>query len=374
MDNNIKLSRKELYDKVWAKPMIQLAKEFNLSDNDLRKICKNFHIPIPPVGYWQKIQYGKKVTQLSLPKTDAEKEININANELKHNFSPENSIRSTVAEKIRNHSSLILKVNDRLSKPDDIVVKTQSNLETKKLSDSYEKVKGTISTSRGFPSIVVTPKNVSRSLRILDNLIKNFKVLGYQVSLSNEGLKITAYDDDKMLIYIREKSNATLTPNKWGWNDRELVANGKLAIKVGRFGTFEFVDTDKSPVENQIEKILIKIETEFQEMAEQKRKWKIEEEKREELRKIEEAKQQLKDDELKKFIDFFNDAHRWKKFMILKEYFEYIKIKNPDDQEWIQWTENKLNWYDPSKNEFDDLLDQVDKDTLEDISKKKWRW
>jgi len=35
--------------------------------------------------------------------------------------------------------------------------------------------------------------------------------------------------------------------------------------------------------------------------------------------------------------------------------------------------ENKLNWYDPSKNEFDDLLDQVDKDTFEDISKKKGR-
>lgn len=371
MRNNIKLSRKELYDKVWGKPMIQLAKEFNLSDNGLRKICKKFEIPIPPVGYWQKLQYGKKVTQLPLPIKDKEKEINMNVNELKHNFSPENSIRSAVVEKIRNNSSLILKVSDRLNKPDDIVVKTQSNLETKKLSDSYENVKGTISTSRGFPSIVVSPKNVSRSLRILDNLIKNFKILGYQVSLSNEGLKITAYNDDKMLIYIREKSNAKLTPNKWGWNDRELTANGKLAIKVASFGTFEFVDSDKSPVENQIEKILIKIETEFQEMAEQKRKWKIEEERREELRKVEEAKQQLKGEELKKFIDFFNDAHRWKKFMILKEYFEYIKIKNPDDQEWIQWAENKLNWYDPSKNEFDKLLDQVDKDTLEDISKKK---
>lgn len=216
MGNNIKLSRKELYDKVWAKPIIQLAKEFNLSDNGLRKICKNFEIPIPPVGYWQKLQYGKKVIQLPVPKIDEDKEININVDELKHNFSPENSIRSAVTEKIRNNSSLILKVSDRLSKPDDIVIKTQSNLETKKLSDSYEKVKGTISTNRGFPSIVVSPKNVSRSLRILDNLIKNFKVLGYQVSLSNERLKITAYDDDKMLIYIREKSNATSTPNKWG--------------------------------------------------------------------------------------------------------------------------------------------------------------
>ena len=56
MDNNIKISRKELYDKVWATPMTQLAKEFNLSDNGLRKICIKYVIPLPPVGYWQKLQ------------------------------------------------------------------------------------------------------------------------------------------------------------------------------------------------------------------------------------------------------------------------------------------------------------------------------
>ena len=78
--------------------------------------------------------------------------------------------------------------------------------------------------------------------------------------------------------------------------------------------------------------------------------------------------------ELKKFIGFFNDAHRWKKFTVLKEYFEHVKNINPDDLEWIQWAEKKLDWYNPVKNEFDDLLDHVDKDTLEDTSKKKWKW
>ena len=374
MDNNIKLSRKELYDKVWSIPMTQLAKEFNLSDNGLRKICKKYVIPLPPVGYWQKLQYGKKVVKSNLPKVEEEKDIDIHVDSLKENIHPENSIRRTVAEEIRNNSALILKVSDRLSNADDIVIKTQSNLEKKKLSESYGRVKGTISTDRGLPSITVSPKNVSRSLRILDNLIKNFKVLGYKILLTDEGLKVVAYDDDKMLIYIREKSKALLTPNRWGGNDRNLIANGKLAVKVGRFGTFEFVDTDKNPVENQIEKILIKVETEFREMDERREFWKSEQEKQEKLQKIEEAKQELKDNELKKFIGFFNDAHRWKKFAILKEYFEYVKSTNPDDLEWIQWAQKKLDWYDPAKNEFDDLLDQVDKDTLEDTSKKKWRW
>lgn len=60
--------------------------------------------------------------------------------------------------------------------------------------------------------------------------------------------------------------------------------------------------------------------------------------------------------------------------MILKEYFEHRKKENPNDKEWIQWAEKKLYWYDPAKNYFDELLDCVDKETLEDTSKKKWRW
>lgn len=46
MDNqreNIKISRKELYDLVWSKPMSTLAKEYLISDNGLRKICKKFN-------------------------------------------------------------------------------------------------------------------------------------------------------------------------------------------------------------------------------------------------------------------------------------------------------------------------------------------
>lgn len=374
MDNNIKISRKELYDKVWATPVTQLAKEFNLSDNGLRKICIKYVIPLPPVGYWQKLQYGKKVVKPDLPEVEEENEINIHVDSLKENIYSENSIRRIVTAEIRSNSALILKVNDRLSNSDDIVIKTQSNLEKKKLSESYERVKGTISTDRGLPSIVVSPKNVSRSLRILNNLIKNFKVLGYKIFLNDEGLNIVAYDDDKMLIYIREKSKVLLTPNRWGGNDRDLIANGKLAVKVGRFGTFEFVDTDKNLIEDQIEKILIKVETEFREMDERRKLWKAEHERQEKCRKIEEAKQELKDNELKKFIGFFNDAHRWKKFTVLKEYFEHVKNINPDDLEWIQWAEKKLDWYNPAKNEFDDLLDHVDKDTLEDTSKKKWKW
>ena len=64
-------SRQELYDLVWSKPMITLSKEFNLSDNGLRKICIKHDIPIPKSGYWSKLKFGKNPTKVPLPKTSS---------------------------------------------------------------------------------------------------------------------------------------------------------------------------------------------------------------------------------------------------------------------------------------------------------------
>ena len=50
--------------------MIHLAKEYGLSDNGLRKICKKLKVPMPPAGYWTRIKYGKKVTQAPLKPLD----------------------------------------------------------------------------------------------------------------------------------------------------------------------------------------------------------------------------------------------------------------------------------------------------------------
>lgn len=61
------LTRQELYDLVWSKPMVQLAQDFELSDVGLKKICKAAHIPTPSIGYWAKKQHGKKTVKKPLP-------------------------------------------------------------------------------------------------------------------------------------------------------------------------------------------------------------------------------------------------------------------------------------------------------------------
>ena len=63
----MKISREELYRRVWESPVVTLAKEFDISDVGLAKACRANAIPLPPRGYWMKLQHGKKVTKPELP-------------------------------------------------------------------------------------------------------------------------------------------------------------------------------------------------------------------------------------------------------------------------------------------------------------------
>ena len=47
----IEISREDLYEMVWDRPMSQLSKELGMSDVGIRKICRRHNIPTPPQGY-----------------------------------------------------------------------------------------------------------------------------------------------------------------------------------------------------------------------------------------------------------------------------------------------------------------------------------
>ncbi len=61
------ITRPELYELVWSKPMTRVAEDFGLSDQGLAKICAKHSIPRPPRGYWAKLAAGKAVETIPLP-------------------------------------------------------------------------------------------------------------------------------------------------------------------------------------------------------------------------------------------------------------------------------------------------------------------
>jgi hypothetical protein len=63
----IRLDRAALFDRVWSEPVDTLAKEWGLSGNGLAKACRRLQIPVPPRGFWVKVQHGQQIRRPRLP-------------------------------------------------------------------------------------------------------------------------------------------------------------------------------------------------------------------------------------------------------------------------------------------------------------------
>jgi hypothetical protein len=48
---DLTLSREDLYELVWSKPIVELAKDFGISDVAFAKRCRKLGVPVPGRGY-----------------------------------------------------------------------------------------------------------------------------------------------------------------------------------------------------------------------------------------------------------------------------------------------------------------------------------
>jgi hypothetical protein len=71
-DDPLTLSREDLYELVWSKPITELAKDFGLSDVALAKRCRRLRVPVPGRGYWARVAAGQAPRQPTLPKRTEE--------------------------------------------------------------------------------------------------------------------------------------------------------------------------------------------------------------------------------------------------------------------------------------------------------------
>jgi AcrR family transcriptional regulator len=61
------LTRKDLYERVWSRPLSAVARDLSLSSNGLSKICDRLLIPYPGRGHWSKAAAGRAPDRPPLP-------------------------------------------------------------------------------------------------------------------------------------------------------------------------------------------------------------------------------------------------------------------------------------------------------------------
>jgi hypothetical protein len=232
---SITITRTELYEKVWTTPMRKLAKGFGLSDVGLSKLCRRHDIPLPGMGHWTRVQFGKSTKRIPLPpqKEGGKEAIVITATEYRVCEPPK----------------------DRTPKPkltievtEDREIKHPFVIRTKRLLRSTSKdQRGILYPKEGTaPHLFATVTALPRGLRILDALLFAIEAQGYILKWPDkekERLTITA-DNEVIQFAISETiEQKAHTPTKeelarnkqWSW-DRppkwDFVATGRLCVSL----------------------------------------------------------------------------------------------------------------------------------------------
>jgi hypothetical protein len=169
--NRRTITREELYSLVWQTPMRKLAAEFGISDVALGKICKKLGVPKPGLGYWTQASIGKASPPPSLPPSEGfETSYTIyppdaSANPKSESLSHFKAKESKVGNKI--------KVESELSNPHPWVLAAQKALKLKPGPGGFINATGAKS-----PSLVVSPGQAARTIRILDAFLKGLESRG----------------------------------------------------------------------------------------------------------------------------------------------------------------------------------------------------
>lgn len=197
------MNRIELYNLVWAKPVTHVAKQFGLSDVAIHKLCKKHGIPTPPLGYWAKVKYGKKVSQPKLPPVNQGQSDLIDLRVYEKPISPPEVLEAIQAAK---HET------QQLS--DQIQVPAQRPTSLHALAAATEKVLRKVKpddegfVTAGGPGKVdvkIAPASIDRAILLIHALLNVAMEGGYQ--LSTEGGVRVVVDEQALAVRIYETKN-----------------------------------------------------------------------------------------------------------------------------------------------------------------------
>ena len=377
MPNEITLNRNDLYGQVWAKPMSRLAPEYGLSGNGLKKICKKLNVPVPPRGYWAKIKYGIRIKKIKLPKlkNGAPEKYTLQSflkrsysESLISPFSPEaEDLIQAETKKYR-----AINVPAQLASPLPIIRQTRKKLKEQQVDD-YGVVR---SWGEEHLNIRVSPKQITRALKIMNTLIKCLDVRGFIVAIKNAG-KLSALQieilNEKLKVTLEEKVRRidhVLTEKEKKEKEREsyfyapkwdFIPTGTLTIRIDEYWAQgkrkSWRDTPKQKLEHLLNDFILGaikvadcLKKERLEREEQHRIW--EEDRR--LRAEAELQRRM---ELERRQELENQSLAWKKSQIIRNFINTVEqtaAEEPDiiakkDQvdAWLKWAHQHADRLDP---------------------------
>jgi hypothetical protein len=352
------LTRKEIYDLVWSKPVAALLKKFDIKNSELRKILKEMNIPTPEMGHWQRIQYGKPVEIKLLPDDFLGRD-NITMT-LRNIDSPFNkSPQKTLKGSIIKETNLPVKVSQMLSKPDPLISEARERLIMKRsiqnsryVGLNFDRYKGMAETKRNELRIRVSPANVGRALRFFDAFIKLLRARQHDIKIENDHT-YAVFEEEKFEISLKERFFRTKSSDSW--QSFEYQPSGILVFKLESYPYKEWKDGQRL-IEDRLADILAWLELYAQKQKQERLYYEEQRKIQEEKERIEKEIKARKEKEIRNFRKLVKEANQWHQAQIIRSYICYIEDKalefgvlSDELRNWIEWSKQKADWHDPVK-------------------------
>jgi len=381
--SNIKLSRDELYRKVWEQPVSVVAKEYGISDVGLAKICRRLQVPIPGLGYWAKKRHGKLVEQIPLPPPPADTKLDLTINTYRKVApDPEQLDKATEIIDAEELKANEVRVSDALTDPHPAVARSLKILsKAKPGADGLVRV----AASACLP-VTVSRAQLDRAMRIMDSLLKAFAARGYAVEIVHEDrreLRVIVADEP-ITFFLGEdldKSPRPMTPQQkknfeeYRWKPRQeyghspsgtlaLYVNANLCNGMRR----RWSDTARRPLEKGLKsflagivKVAVAVRAERLDRERRDREWKDRERRRKDLFIAQEK-------EKERLVHLDREVASWLKAQQIRAYVETIRgiglrkhgriDPGSEMDKWITWATAQADRYDPLVKSPPSVLDE----------------
>ena len=247
----ITLTREEIYDLVWSKPMREVAPTLNITDVGLAKMCKRLNIPRPKQGYWLRDKRDRAKPRALPPATKG--------------MSSAVTIQPKTVLKIETKAIQTLPV---------ISTKTVTHSLVRDCRKCFSGTKpnefGRLMAQR--EDVQVSRASLARALSLLNILVHTVLEMGHEARYSNEHKMIEfSIEGEPMRVSLFEpatRSTHILTKKeeqdkaKYGriWAPRwDHAPSGKLVLNLSGQGLYEIQTQWKDRKTIGLEKMLPKI-------------------------------------------------------------------------------------------------------------------
>jgi len=207
MANNVRiLTRRELYDLVWSKPVQTAAAELGISDRGLAKICSRHHVPSPSRGYWARVAAGQRFKlppfrEIADPALDR---IEVTATASYLPDETREMLRKAEVDRSERRGKCVaehLVPSPPIEKPHPIVAATTRALRKAK-ADEYGRVSA---NGAGLCGVVVHKDRVERTIAFLHALATALEAEGLQLQPDETRMKIVV-GKDMVAFTLTEKT------------------------------------------------------------------------------------------------------------------------------------------------------------------------